>query len=70
MEELLKEMVGKKIDVNCGTAAVYRGTAEEVKNGVLRLKNEDDDVDVYIAIERIAAIYPCKDFPSRPGFVV
>ena len=69
MEEVLKDLVGKKIDVNCGTAAVYRGEAIAVKNGVLHLRNEDDR-DVFISIDMIAAIFECKDFPSRPGFIV
>ena len=69
MEELLKDLVGKKIDVNCGTAAVYRGEAIAVNNGVLHLRNEDD-IEVFISIDRIAAMFECKDFPSRPGFIV
>ena len=69
MEELLKELVGKNIDVSCGTAAVYRGEAIAVKNGVLQLRNEDD-TDVFISIEKIAATYERKDLPSRPGFIV
>lgn len=69
MEVLLKELVGKKIDVNCGTAAVYRGEAIDVKNGVLHLRNEDN-TEVFISIDKIAAMYECKDLPSRPGFIV
>lgn len=69
MEELLKELVGKKVDINCGTTAVYRGEAIDVKNGVLQLRNEDN-TDVFISIEKIAAMYECKDFPLRPGFIV
>lgn len=69
MEELLKELIGKKIDVNCGTTAVYRGEAIDVKNGVLQLHNEDDTI-VFISIDKISALYECKDLPSRPGFIV
>ena len=69
MEELLKSLVGKKIDVNCGTAAMYRGEAIDVKSGILHLRNEDEN-DIFIAIERIAAMYDCKDVPSRPGLIV
>ena len=69
MEELIKQLVGKKIDVNCGTAAMYRGEVIDAENGVLHLRNEDD-ADVYISIEKIAAMYECKDLPSRPGFIV
>jgi len=69
MEELLKQLVGRKIDVSCGVSIVYQGEALEVKNGVLHLRNEDDKV-VFIAIEKIAAICECKDLPLRPGFIV
>ncbi|MEO7674180.1 MAG: MM0924 family protein [Pyrinomonadaceae bacterium] len=69
MEDLLKELVGKKIDVNCGNAAIYRGEAIDVNNGVLHLRNEDD-VIVFISIAKISAMFECKDLPSRPGFIV
>lgn len=69
MEELLKELVGKNIDVSCGTAAVYRGEAIAVKDGVLQLRNEED-TDVFISIEKIAAVHERRDLPSRPGFIV
>lgn len=69
MEELLKDLIARKIDVNCGTAAVYRGEAISVKNGVLHLRNEDD-TDLFISIDKIAAMSECKDLPSRPGFIV
>ena len=69
MEELIKGMIGKKIDVSCEAASVFRGDVTEVKSGVLILKDEDEKV-VYIAINRIAAIYECGDTQSRPGFIV
>jgi hypothetical protein len=69
MEELLKGLVGKRLDVICGVNSAYQGEALDVKNGVLHLKNEDDTV-IYIATEKIAAMYECKDLPLRPGFVV
>ena len=69
MEELLKQLVGKKIDVNCGINIVFQGEALEVKDGVLHLRNEDQTV-VFISVERIAALYECKDLPLRPGFIV
>ena len=31
MEELLKQLMGKKIDVTCGTNAAFRGDVIDVK---------------------------------------
>lgn len=69
MEELLKALVGKKIDVNCGSNVAYRGEIVSVEKGVLKMTNEDDQ-EVFVAIDKIAAFSECKDFGSRPGFIV
>lgn len=69
MEELLKNLLGKKIDVSCGTNAAFRGDVVDVKGGVLYLRDEDSKV-AYVSIDKIAVIYECKDMQPRPGFVV
>jgi hypothetical protein len=69
MESLLKELVGKKIDVNCGSNVAYRGEVISVDGGVLKLLNEDDQ-DVFIAVDKIAAVSERRDIGSRPGFIV
>lgn len=69
MEELLKQLLGKKIDITCGTNATFRGDVIDVKTGVLYLRDEDDKV-AYVSIDKIAVIYECKDAQVRPGFVV
>jgi hypothetical protein len=68
MEELLREMLGKKIDVTCGTNATFRGDVIDVKGGVLYLRDEDEKV-AYVAVDKIAVVYECKDPHSRPGFI-
>lgn len=68
MEELLNQLLGKKIDVTCGTNAAFRGDVVDVKAGVLYLRDEDDRV-AYVSIDKIAVIYECKDNQPRPGFV-
>ena len=68
MEELLKHLLGKKIDVSCGTNATFRGDVVDVKSGVLYLRDEDGEV-AYVAIDKIAVIYECKDPHTRPGFL-
>jgi len=69
MEELLRKLVGTKIDVNCGTNVFYRGEVMSSGGGILELRDEDGR-EVFIAEVRITAISPCKDQTSRPGFVV
>jgi hypothetical protein len=69
MEELLNQLLGTKIDVTCGTNAAFRGDVVDVKRGVLYLRDQDDRV-AYVAIDKIAVIYECKDSQSRPGFVI
>ncbi|MBK9216557.1 MAG: hypothetical protein IPM59_13370 [Chloracidobacterium sp.] len=69
MEELLKQLMGKKIDVTCGTNAAFRGDVIDVKNGVLYLRDEDERV-AYVAIDKVAVVYEIKDEHHRPGFIV
>lgn len=69
MEEILRKFVGRKLDVNCGSNAVYRGEIVQADSGVLTIKNEEG-TEVFISIERISAFSECKDFGSRPGFIV
>jgi len=68
MEELLNSLLGKRIDVTCGTNAAFRGDVVDVKSGVLYLRDEEDRV-AYVAIDKIAVVYECKEHLSRPGFV-
>lgn len=69
MEDLLKHLLGKKIEVTCGTNAAFRGDVVDVKSGVLYLRDDDEKV-AYVSIDKIAVIYECKDVHPRPGFVV
>lgn len=68
MEELLKQLRGKKIDVTCGTNAAFRGDVIDVNDGVLYLRDEDEKV-AYVSVDRIAVVYEVKDHLTRPGFV-
>ena len=68
MEELLKHLMGKKVDNTCGSNAAFRGDVIDVKSGVLYLRDEDEKV-AYVAIDKIAVIYECKDTQTRPGFI-
>lgn len=68
MEEFLKQLMGKKIDVSCAANVSFRGDVVDVKNGVLYLRDEDEKV-AYVAIDKIALVSECKEHLSRPGFV-
>ncbi|MBA3768915.1 MAG: hypothetical protein H0X08_00145 [Blastocatellia bacterium] len=68
MEELLKQLMGKKIDITCGSNAAFRGDVMDVKNGVLYLRDEEDKV-AYVSVSKIAVIYECKEPTIRPGFI-
>jgi hypothetical protein len=68
MEEVLKNLTGKKIDVSCGAGQILRGEVREVRDGVLFLRDEDDK-PAYVSIDKIASVYECSDPLSRPGFI-
>jgi hypothetical protein len=68
MEEFLKQLRGKKIDVSCGANTSFGGEVVDVKNGVLYLRDEDERT-AYVAIEKIAVVWENKEDKSRLGFV-
>lgn len=68
MEEFLKQLMGKKIDVSCGTSATFRGDVVDAKEGVLYLRDDNERV-AYVAIDKIAVIYEVKETQTRPGFL-
>lgn len=69
MEEFLKTLMGKNVDVSCGAGAAFRGDVIDVKNGILFLRDDNERV-AYVAVDRIAMITEVKEHSSRPGFVV
>lgn len=68
MEELIRRLIGKKVDVSCGSGAMLRGEVMEVRDGVLYLRDEDEK-SAYVAIQKIATVYECGDSVTRPGFI-
>ncbi len=69
MEAILKTFIGKRIDVNCGSNVAFRGEVVSVEGGLLQLLNEEPKT-IFIAVDKIAAVSECRDFGSRPGFIV
>lgn len=68
MEELIRGLTGKKVDISCGSGAILRGEVMDVKDGVLYLRDEDEK-SAYVAVDKIATVYECSDSASRPGFI-
>ncbi|MDQ3063739.1 MAG: hypothetical protein M3R14_12905 [Acidobacteriota bacterium] len=68
MEELLKQMMGKKVDISCGTNATFSGEVVDIKGGILYLRDDEERV-AYVSIERVAIVWEVKEQQTRPGFV-
>ncbi len=68
MEEFLKQLLGKKIDISCGAASTVRGDVVDVKDGILYLRDDNDRV-AYVSVERVAIVWEVKEQQTRPGFV-
>ncbi|QQS42370.1 MAG: hypothetical protein IPM63_05350 [Acidobacteriota bacterium] len=68
MEDLLKELEGKKIDVSFGNTSVVRGRVARVSDGILSLDDEEENC-VFVAIDKIVFFVEVKDSEKKPGFV-
>ncbi|MEJ7708866.1 MAG: MM0924 family protein [Pyrinomonadaceae bacterium] len=69
MNELLTKMTGRRIYISCGTTANLRGEVLSLEGGILRLKDDDDQL-CYVALDKIVAIWEAPDESShRAGFV-
>ncbi len=69
MEEFLKQMTGKKIDISCGANSNVRGDVVDVKNEILYLRDENERI-AYVAIYKISVVWEVSEQQSRPGFVL
>lgn len=68
MEEKVRSLLGKKIDVSCTSAVGFTGEVLEVENGILSLRDDEDKI-LFISIGKIAAVNVVSDNHLRPGFV-
>ena len=68
MEEFLKQLMGKKIEVSCGANANFGGEVVDVKSGILFLRDEEERV-AYVSVEKIAVVWENREDKSRLGFV-
>jgi hypothetical protein len=67
MEDFLKTLMGRRIDVFCGATSSMRGEVAQVESGVLHLKDNDGET-CYIAIEKIIAVWEKRDKERHSGF--
>mgnify|MGYP001187260568 CR=1 FL=1 len=68
MEQIIKELVGKKTDLYCGNAAVFRGTLEGFEDGIVRLRDESERL-LHIDASKVIAVSEGDEPASRPGFI-
>lgn len=68
MHELLSKMIDREVDVVCTGTSSLRGKIVRVEEGVLQLKDENDNVG-YVAIDKIVAVWEKRDKDRHPGFV-
>ena len=68
MHEVLSRLIGKKVDLYCGSASSLRGEVVKVEGGVLHL-NDSERRMCYIAIDKIVAVWEAPDEEHRAGFV-
>ncbi len=68
MEQLLSQMIGKKLDVYCSGASSLRGEVVKVENGVLFLKDSDEKT-CFVAVDKIIVVWEAREEDHRAGFV-
>ena len=68
MQEVLSKLIGKKVDLYCGSASSLRGEVVKVEGGILHL-NDTEQRMCYNSIDKIVAVWEAPDEEHRAGFV-
>jgi Domain of unknown function (DUF6897) len=68
MQDVLSRLIGKKVDLYCGSASSLRGEVIRVEGSVLHLKDKDEQL-CYIAIDKIVAVWEADESDHKAGFV-
>ena len=68
MEEFLKQLMGKEIDVASGNGTAVRGNLVDVKDGILYMRDEEEKV-AYVVIEKITCIWEVAEEEPKAGFL-
>lgn len=68
MEKFLIGMKGKRVDVMCTGALSLRGEVERVEDGIVFLRDEDDNA-CYVALDKVIVVWEARDKEPRAGFL-
>lgn len=68
MQKFLSKMIGKRIEVRCGISTTLRGEVISVEDGVLKLKDSDEEM-CFVATDKIVVVWEASDDEHRAGFV-
>ena len=68
MQDVLSKLIGKKVDLYCGSASSLRGEVIKVEGTVLHLRDNDDQM-CFVAIDKIVAVWEAPDEEHKAGFV-
>lgn len=68
MEEFLRSLEGKKVDIYCGAGTFFSGRLEDTGGAVLSL-TDSDNRKIHIAAEKVIAVRESFDAQSKPGFI-
>jgi hypothetical protein len=68
MNELLSNMIGKKIDLYCGGGSSLRGEVVKVVDGVLHLRDGEQRM-TFVNIDKIHVVWEAREDEHRAGFM-
>ena len=68
MNDLLSNMIGKKIDVYCGGGSSLRGEVVKVSDGVLYLRDNEQRM-TFVNVDKIHVVWEAREDEHRAGFV-
>ena len=68
MRELLSKMIGRRLDVYCGSGASLRGEVLQLEGDVLYIKDDEEQL-CYVAVDKIVCVWESREHEQRAGFV-
>ena len=68
MQDVLSRLIGKKVDLYCGSASSLRGEVLRVEGTVLHLKDKEGKT-CFVSIDKIVAVWEVTDDEHQAGFV-
>lgn len=68
MTEILRELVNKTVDINCGANALFCGEIVDVRDDVVLIRDNDEKI-IYVSTGKIVSITETNHPQTRPGFI-